>query len=297
MSRREPAKYEADRVRKHWSSERRRNRRELGQNFLRDGRIARRIVVESGVGKDDLVVELGAGGGMLTRQLARVAGRVVAVECDPYWAMHLEEHFSDDDNVLVIQVDALEVKLPEEPFMVVANVAFHTTTKILYRLLDDPTNLLETAHLVVQKQVALKHARSSPTTLKTLTWSPWYEFSTGLMLPADAFHPKPEVDACLMVAAKRGPPLVDPHCRHLFRALVRNAFDGPGNSVGRVLRPIFTRTQLRRLAGDNGFSLDCAPSRLTVRQWVSLFDFMVRVVTQDRWPSPKRNAKRERRQR
>lgn len=297
MPRREPAKYFADRGSEKWSGKRRRTRRELGQNFLKERGISRQIVAESGAGKDDLVVELGAGGGMLTRELARVAGRVVAVEYDPYWATHLEERFSDDANVLVVRGDALKVKLPEEPFMVVANVPFYATTEILHRLLDDPTTPLKTAHLVVQRQVALKHARPSPTTLKTLTWSPWYEFSAGLALPADAFHPKPQVDACLMVAAKRGPPLVDPSHRHLFRAFVRQAFDGPGNSVGRVLRPIFTRTQLRRLASDNGFSLGSSPSTLTVRQWASLFDFMVGMVAQDRWPSPRRYARRERRRR
>ena len=291
------AKHDASHGTKKWSNKRRRSRRESGQNFLRDSRIAGQIVAESGVGRDDLVVELGAGGGMLTRQLARVSGQVVAVELDPYWAMRLEERFSDDGNVLVVRGDALEVKLPEAPFMVVANVPFHATTRILHRLLDDPTTPLKTAHLVVQREVALKHARSSPTTLKTLTWSPWYEFSTGLELPADAFHPKPGVDACLMVAAKRGPPLVDPCHRHLFRALVRQAFDGHGNCVGRTLRPIFTRTQLRRLARDKGFSLDFPPSMLTVRQWAGIFDFMVGMIAQDRWPSPMRQARRELRRR
>jgi hypothetical protein len=50
-----------------WIDRRQRNRRKLGQNFLKDKRVARRIVAESGVGKGDLVVELGAGGGMFTR--------------------------------------------------------------------------------------------------------------------------------------------------------------------------------------------------------------------------------------
>ena len=234
---------------------------------------------------------------MLTGELARVAGQVVAVEYDPYWAMHLQERFSDRGNILVVQGDALKVKLPERPFMVIANVPFHATTPILHRLLDDPTTPPQSVYLLVQKQVALKHARSKPTTLKTLTWSPWYRFSASLELPARAFHPKPEVDACLMVAAKRGPPLVDPRYRHRFRALVRQAFEGRGNSVGRVLGPIFTRTQLRRLAKDNEFSLDLPPSMLTVRQWTSVFDCMVRMVTHDRWPSPKRHARRKRRRR
>lgn len=290
-------KNDANQVREKWSGKERRSRRELSQNFIRDRRIAHRIVAESGAGRDDLVVEFGAGGGMLTGELARVAGQVVAVEYDPYWAMHLQERFSDRGNVMVVQGDALKVKLPEEPFMVVANLPFHATTPILHRLLDDPTTPPQSAYLLVQKQVALKHARSKPTTLKTLTWSPWYRFSASLELPAHAFHPEPEVDACLMVAAKRGPPLVDPRHRHRFRALVRQAFEGRGNSVGRVLRPIFTRTQLRRLAKDNEFSLDLPPSMLTVRQWTNVFDFMIRMVPQDHWPSPKRHARRKRRRR
>src|SRR5918994_4131486 len=251
---------EAARGKKKWDGDRRRRRRELGQNFLKDRRVARRIVTESGVGKSDLVVELGAGGGMLTRELARASRRVVAVEYDPYWAVRLRERFSDDDNVRVVQGDALTVTLPKEPFVVVANIPFNITTPILHRLLDDPTAPLRTAHLLVQKQVALKHARSAPTTLKTLNWSPWYRFSAGLELPADAFFPKPEVDACLMVAAKRGSPLVASEHRHLFRAFVRRAFDGHGNSVGKTLRPFLSRPQLRRLAKDNGFSLHYPPS-------------------------------------
>jgi 23S rRNA (adenine-N6)-dimethyltransferase len=270
------------------SSGRRGNRRKLDQNFLKHDRTASRIVAESGAGRNDLVVEIGAGGGMLTHQLARVAGRVVAVEYDPYWVRRLRESFSAHDNVLVVQADARKLKLPEEPFMVVANIPFRSTTSLLHQLLDDPSNTLQSAHLVVQKQVALKHARAGRTTLQTLTWSPWYKFSAGLHLPAEAFHPEPGVDACLMVAAKRGPPLVEPDHRHLFRALVRQAFQGRGNKLSKVLRPTFTRTQLRRLASDNEFSPDSYPSALTVRQWTSIFDFMLTMAPQDRWPRVER---------
>jgi 16S rRNA A1518/A1519 N6-dimethyltransferase RsmA/KsgA/DIM1 with predicted DNA glycosylase/AP lyase activity len=287
------AKRDAHPGREKWSNRRKKSRRELGQNFLKDKRVARHIVAESGVGKDDLVVELGAGGGMLTRQLARASRQVVAVEYDPYWALYLGERFSDHENVRVVQGDALTVRLPKEPFVVVANIPFNITTPILHRLLDDPTSPLQSVHLLVQKQVALKHARSTPTTLKTLTWSPWYRFSAGLELPAEAFHPKPEVDACLMVAAKRVPPLVAPEHRHLFRAFVRRAFGGHGKCMSEALRPIFTRTQLRRLASDNGFSLHRSPSMLTVHQMARLFDAMKLLAPRNRWPSSRRHAKRE----
>ena len=280
-----------------WSNQQRKSRRELGQNFLKDKRVARQIAVQSGVGKDDFVVEFGPGGGMLTGQLAKKARKVMAVEYDPRWVSHLKARFSQYENVKVVHEDALRMELPSQPFRVVANVPFHITTSILHRLLDDPTTPLEVVHLLVQKQVALKHARATPTTLKTLNWSPWYRFAAGLELPAETFHPKPEVDARMMVVARRDPPLIDPRHRHLFRALVHLAFDSYGNAVGKVLRPIFTNTQLRRLARDNGFSLASPPSMLTVKQWASVFEFMVRMVPRERWPSSKRHAKRERQRR
>lgn len=289
------ARRNSNRDRKKWGDKQRKRRRELGQNFLKDKRIARQIVEEAEVEEDDLVVELGSGGGMLTRQLARRARQVVAIEYDPYWVNHLKERFLDDEHVRIVHDDALRAKLPKEPFRVVANVPFYITTSILHRLLDDPTAPPETVHLLVQKHVALKHARSSPTTLKTLNWSPWYRFRAGFELSGDAFHPKPEVDACLMVATKRDVPLVDSHHRHLFRALVHLAFNGRGNTAGTVLRLIFTKTQLHRLAEDNGFSPDFPSSTLTVHQWASVFDFMLLVVPRDRWPSARRQAKRERR--
>ena len=73
-----------------WSNQQRKSRRELSQNFLKDKRVARQIVAQCGVGKDDFVVELGSGGGMLTAQLAKVARKVMAVEYDPCWVSHLK---------------------------------------------------------------------------------------------------------------------------------------------------------------------------------------------------------------
>lgn len=215
----------------------------------------------------------------------------MAVEYDSFWAARLKQTFSADKNVEVMAGDALSVDLPNEPFRAVANVPFHLTTAILHRLLDDPTQPLELAHLLVQKELARKHARASPTTLKTLGWSPWWRFEAGFELPASAFDPRPEVGACLLVAAKRDSPLVAPEHRELFRAFVRGAFNGRGNVAGKALRPLFTKKQIRRLAHDNGFSTGSFPSQLTVHQWASVFGFMVRAVPQSRWPLP-RTAKR-----
>jgi 23S rRNA (adenine-N6)-dimethyltransferase len=267
-----------------WTTQRRRLRRELGQNFFKHEKTARRLVREAGVTDRDLVVEIGAGSGVLTRPLADEARRVIAIERDPRYASRLERSFAAGENVEVVVADVLSAPLPDETFRVVANVPFHLTTAILHRLLDDPALPSERLHLLVQKEVANKHARTTPTTLKTLTWSPWWRFEVGLEVPASAFEPKPKVDARLLAVERRNPPLIPCEHREPFRAFTRAAFDGRGNTVSKTLRPYLTKRQVRRLAHANGFSTDSFSSQLTVYQWAAVFGFMVRAVPQHRWP-------------
>jgi 23S rRNA (adenine-N6)-dimethyltransferase len=210
----------------------------------------------------------------------------VAVERDPYWASRLKRRVATEARVQVLAEDGLSASLPSEPFRVVANVPFHTSTAILHRLLDDPAGSPELVHALVQKEVARKHSKAAPTTLKALTWAPWWRFAAGSEVPAFAFDPEPGVDARLLVAAKRDPPLVVCGQRELFQALVRAAFNGRGNAVGKVVRPFFTRRQIRRLANDNGFSASSFPPGLTVHQWAAVFGFMVRAAPPRRWPAP-----------
>lgn len=277
-------KHTSNSRREVWSTQTRQRWRDLGQNFLAHQRTAKRIVREAKVTERDLVVEIGAGSGVLTRALANTARKVVAVEHDPYWASRLEQDFVDSQNVEVVADDALYAPLPDEPFRVVASPPFHISTAILHRLLDDPTQPLEQAHLLLQAEVAAKHARNTPTTLKTLTWSPWWRFEAGCEVLANAFDPKPEVDVRSLVAVKREFQLVAYEHRDLFRALVREAFDGRGNVVSQALQPFFTKRQIHRLARDNGFSTGSFCSQLTVHQWAAVFEFMVRAVPQNRWP-------------
>lgn len=270
---------------------RRETRRAMQQNFLRHESTARKIVRQSGVGPEDTVVELGAGDGMLT--LSRSAGRVLAVEQDPRWAAHLKRRFAQDERMAVVHADALCVDLPEEPFRVVANVPFYITTEIMHRLLDDPTTPPKSAHLLAQEEVARKHASVTPTTLKTLRWSPWHRLSATLKISASSFHPKPRVNGGMLVAVRREDPLVPPRHRDSFRAFTRLAFEGKGRVVGKTLRPVFTRAQLRKLAKDLEFPRDAAPSRLTVDQWSKLFAFMVEATPRKLWPAAGRPSRRK----
>lgn len=166
----------------------------VGQNFLRP-EIADRIVAEAYFRPGELVIELGAGLGAITIALARRQVEVVAIEIDPVWAKRLchRTREASPDNVRVVEGDFLSLSLPSRPFRVIGSLPFGHTTDVLRRLLENPYMALERADLIVQWEVARKRAALPPSTLRSTTWLPWWEFRLGRHLPAAAFR---HVDHC-----------------------------------------------------------------------------------------------------
>jgi 23S rRNA (adenine-N6)-dimethyltransferase len=255
-------------------SGRARRRAELGQHFLAGGWLAAELVEQAGIGAGDLVVEIGAGTGVLTEALARRAGRVVAVEYDPRLADRARMRVAGFGNVRVLTADALAVPLPRRPFRVVANLPFGSTAAILRRLLGDPRTPLERADLVLQEQAARRYAARRPGTTEAVAWGTWYALAAGRRLGPSCFRPPPRVGAAVLVARRRHPPLVPVADRGRFAALVQDAFRHPGLPLRRGLVPPLTYRQLRRLARDLGFPLGARPADLDAVQWAGLYAFL-----------------------
>ncbi|WP_378734028.1 16S rRNA (adenine(1518)-N(6)/adenine(1519)-N(6))-dimethyltransferase RsmA [Nocardia brasiliensis] len=135
--------------------------KQLGQNFVHDGNTVRRIVAAAGVGRDDVVLEVGPGLGSLTLALLDVVDSVVAVEIDPVLARHLPITVADRapelaDRLTVVEADALRVAaadLPVRPTALVANLPYNVAVPVLLHLLAELPSI--TVSLVmVQAEVA-----------------------------------------------------------------------------------------------------------------------------------------------
>jgi 23S rRNA (adenine-N6)-dimethyltransferase len=243
-------------------------RRVLSQNFLVDRRAIEGLVDGSGVGEGDLVLDIGAGNGLISGALARRGARVLAVERDRGLAERLRAKFATWPSVTVVDADVLTTPLPSEPYRVVANIPFGITTKILRRLLND-SGPLTRADVIVQAEVARKRGTRGRGTLLNACWEPWFEFATGARIPAAAFRPKPRVDAAILVVARRDPPLLDPASRRDYEQFVTAAFEGAHPTVASALT--LPRTQFAPLAAELGFGTGALPSQLDAVQWVALF--------------------------
>ena len=217
------------------------------------------------------MVEVGAGEGALTRELAAAAASVIAIERDPALARTLRRRFAGISNVEVVHGDGLIVPLPEEPFRVVANIPFGITTGLLRRLLDDPASPLTAADLVVQRAVADKRVRVPPRNLLSLIWGPWWTFGRGQSLPAGLFHPRPSVDAAVLRVRPRTPSMIAGDVRPEYVRVLRHAFERAGEPLPRALRAVVPTGQTLRALQDLGFTRSARPVDLSVEEWVALY--------------------------
>jgi 23S rRNA (adenine-N6)-dimethyltransferase len=244
-------------------------RRVLSQNFLVDHRAIDALVDGSGAGAGDLVLDIGAGNGLISAALARRGTRVLAIERDPALAARLRAKFATWPSVTVVEGDILATPLPGEPFRVVANIPFGITTQILRRLLD--SEALVRADLIVQAEVARKRGTRGRGTLLNACWEPWFEFGTGARIPATAFRPRPRVDAAILVITRRDPPLLDPASRRDYTGFVTAAFEGARPTVASALARALPQARFGALAGELGFPAGALPSQLDAHQWAALF--------------------------
>jgi 23S rRNA (adenine-N6)-dimethyltransferase len=160
---------------------------------------AETIVATAGLGSADLVLDIGAGTGALTRALATTGARVVAVEAHPGRAATLRRAF-DPSHVKVVEADVSELRLPRRPFRVVANPPFALTTPLLRGLLSPGSQLLS-AYLVLQKGAAARWASGRP--YESRSWHRRYNLEIVLPIPRSAFSPPPRVDAALLTIRRR----------------------------------------------------------------------------------------------
>ncbi|MEP1124534.1 MAG: rRNA adenine N(6)-methyltransferase family protein [Ilumatobacter sp.] len=206
-------------------TERDRRRRELGQNFLTDRTIVDTLVDGLDLRSGELVVDLGAGAGALTRALADAGADVWAVEIDPHWVEQLRVGVgARRANVRVVSSDLRDLRMPRVPYRVVANPPFGLTTDTLAKLLDRPDRGPRRADLILQREVALKLARQPPASLRAAAWAPWWEFRLGPKIGREAFRPRPRVDAAVLTVERRDVPILPTWLGPQLRELLRPAW-------------------------------------------------------------------------
>lgn len=252
-------------------TQRDRDRRVLGQNFLRDPTTIRRIAEAADVDPHGLVVEAGPGEGLLTRELARRAARVRTYELDARLATRLAADLEKTSDVEVVHADFLTADPPDEPFQFVGAIPYGITSAIVDWCLAAPT--LTSATLVTQQEFARKRTGDYGrwTALTVTTW-PTFEWRYVAKVDRSLFTPVPRVHSAIMKLQRRPEPLVaDPAARSRFADMVEIGFVGKGGSLYRSLAREWPRPTVDSAFARADVAHDEIVAFVHPDQWITLF--------------------------
>jgi 16S rRNA (adenine1518-N6/adenine1519-N6)-dimethyltransferase len=249
-------------------------KKRYGQHFLSDRNILQRIVRLAAIAPGDTVLEIGPGAGTLTRELAAVARRVIAIEIDRDLIPKLRE--SMPANVEIVEADALDTdfdKLAAGRVHVVGNLPYNVATPLLKRFIESRAHILDVT-IMLQKEVA-ERIRAAPGSGDYGPLSALLQYYAtpvwGFTVPPGAFTPKPKVDsAVLRLEWKRDVPYAKD-----FTDFVHRAFGSRRKKLANNLATIFpqrTREQILQAITRAGAAPDARAETLTVEQFLRVYN-------------------------
>lgn len=210
----------------------------LGQNFITDNGVIEDIVIGSGTGENDLVIEIGPGIGVLTDEAASVAAKVIAIEIDEKLIPILAETLAHHDNVRVINADILKVDINEiireerengsfsGDVKIMGNLPYYITTPIIMGLLESGVNA-DSITIMMQKEVAERiKADPGSKAYGALSVAVQYYCDVDLVsrVPKEVFVPRPKVDSAVLRLTIREEKPVELIDEKVFFACVRGGF-------------------------------------------------------------------------
>lgn len=266
-------------------------KKSLGQNFLTDINVLKKIVAAAEVSEADDVIEIGPGIGALTEQLAKSAHQVLALEIDDRLLPVLKETLAPYPNVEVIHQDILKANLKEliaEHFdgqhrlKIVANLPYYITTPIIMHLLA--TELaFDQIVVMMQKEVANRlAAQPGSKDYGSLSIGVQYEMDcqVAFIVPKTVFVPQPKVDSAIISLTKKKAKEYQPQDERFFHQLVRGAFMHRRKSLWNNLQGLYgkqaeVKERLSQALAQAEIEPSVRAERLTIADFVRLADCLL----------------------
>lgn len=249
-------------------------KKSLGQNFLHDKNIARKMVDIFAPGEKDTVLEIGPGAGILTGLVIASCGRLILVEKDVRAVKILREHYESDTRVTIIHNDILALELSDiivddRKIRIIGNIPYYITSPILFYILDRRQYVFDMM-VLVQLEVA-RRITARPSTpeygiLSVLTQT-WATASFLFRVPPTVFYPKPAVESAAIhiVFDREGKDIQN---EDLYRSIVRGTFGKRRKMLRSSLKAMFPGIPLT--PGMVSLDLNKRPEACSVGDFIQL---------------------------
>ena len=252
-------------------------KKSLGQNFLVDPRISKRITGACHIREDETIVEIGPGSGALTGLIAEQAKKVIAIEIDNELFRRLSLNFANNPRVEVIRADFLGLN-PERIFTckqkvkVVGNIPYYITTPIIERLLEQSEHI-SSIWLTVQKEYA-RRICAKPCSKEYGSLTCFIRYYTKPKIEFDiksgSFYPKPKVDSTFVSLEVFDKPPVEVNDKKRFFSLIRSSFAQKRKTLKNNLKDILPPEILARFLDKTGLSINARAEELSLQDFATL---------------------------
>ena len=242
-------------------------KKHLGQNFLVDKNILQKIINSADIKSDDIILEVGPGTGILTKELAKKAKKIIAVEKDKSIIEVLKENLKDFQNIEIINEDILKFNLKEKKYKVIANIPYYLTSALIRKFLEEKNQPKELI-LMIQKEVA-QIICETPPNMSLLSVSVQFYADAKILfnVSKNSFWPVPKVDSAVIKIVPRG--LTSPD---LFFRIVKAGFSHPRKQLaGNLSKELkIKKAKIKKLLLQNNIKPTQRAETLYIEDWKNL---------------------------
>jgi 16S rRNA (adenine1518-N6/adenine1519-N6)-dimethyltransferase len=254
----------------------------LGQNFLHDRNLAKWIVDQAKISREDFIVEIGPGLGALTEIVLAKGARVLAIEKDKRLVDFLREKFKGSQ-LEILHSDALEfdtrILYTQPEVKLLGNLPYYISSQLLIKFLEYPSPI-SLWLFMLQKELARRLAAAPATSdygALTLLVQLHYHVESLRTIPASVFLPKPEVDSALVRVTPREP-REHPACDcNVFAELVRRGFSQRRKQLGKLIRG--NMPDWENAAVELGLNPKARAEELSLNQWIALANYVAPITS------------------
>jgi 23S rRNA (adenine-N6)-dimethyltransferase len=242
-----------------------------GQHFTVNRKLIADAIRFADIGRDDLVLDIGAGKGAITAPLSRKCRQVIAIERDRALVRVLDRRFPEKSNVTVAGCDFRSFRIPPEPFKVVSSIPYGITSEIFKSLMFDHATRFRGGTLITQLEPARKLLADEVHNPYIILYRTIFELKLRYEVAPDHFMPPPGVMSALLDIRRRPSPLLEPGLEIRYLMFLRFLLDRPELAVRTALKKVFRKKQVRDLTGKLGVDPDGKITRLSAEHWACSF--------------------------
>ncbi|WP_291569998.1 ribosomal RNA small subunit methyltransferase A [Clostridium sp. UBA4548] len=246
------------------------------QNYLACSGLIDRLIQQSSIRSNDEVLDIGAGKGIITKELLNLGCKVISVELDQKNILYLKKQFKNETQCTLIFGNFLELPLPEGNYKIFSNIPFFITSDVLDKITQAKNPPID-SYLILQKQAAMKYCGSMKTTLKSLLLKPRFNMMIVHQFSRNDFSPRPNVDIVLLRIQKRNVDELTIEEFEVYRDFICYCYKNNKTFP----KKIFTYRQLKELRKRHGIT-NYRTSEMRYEEWIILFRCFLQYISDEK---------------